>query len=227
MASRISIVMLVAALCFLPSTFGFATSSAIADTVFSPAKGTCFFSYTKTETKLLQSSQSLPQEQQRFVQLWRVAEALSTRRCTLEQSLRKTLAAANAMLVVTHYRQNRKAIMSSMEHSFSLPSFKNLASGATGSVGEAMREAKQFLQAPNKALFQRALLANLDARYSGASSGPSTDLSSYSADSTTYMQARMPSKHDVVEEARLQAKYAAIESLEERAFQICLDLGMI
>lgn len=222
MVSRISIVMLAAALCFLPSTFGFATSST-AETVFSPAKGACLFSYTKTETKLLQSSQSLPQEQQRFVQLWRIREAVSTRRCALERSLRKTLTAANAMLVVTHYRQNHKAIVSSMEHSFSLPSLKNLASGATGSVGEAMREAKQFLQAPNKALFQRALLANLDARYSGAS----TDLSSRRADPTTYMQARVQRKHDVVEEARLQAKYAAIESLEERAFQICLDLGMI
>lgn len=41
-----------------------------------------------------------------------------------------------------------------------------------------------------------------------------------------YIRARQQPK-DPMEEIRLQQKYAAIESLEERAFQILLDLGMV
>jgi len=41
-----------------------------------------------------------------------------------------------------------------------------------------------------------------------------------------YIRARQQPK-DPIEEIRLQQKYAAIESLEERAFQILLDLGML
>jgi len=45
-------------------------------------------------------------------------------------------------------------------------------------------------------------------------------------ESTKYPKERMPIL-DPVEQAKVQAKYAAIESLEDRAFQILLDLGMI
>ena len=57
-----------------------------------------------------------------------------------------------------------------------------------------------------------------------SSSSPQKIAVSQNSKKSTYRQQQPKSP---VEEARLQAKYAAIESLEERAFTVLVDLGMV
>lgn len=92
--------------------------------------------------------------------------------------------------------------------------------------------AKQFLYKPNKMFLQAYILAHQQAQYdhlhlyhesalkvvSKVSSFSSTDLS---------VRQRFAERRREAKNSRLATKYAAIESLEDRAFQICKDLGMI
>lgn len=96
---------------------------------------------------------------------------------------------------------------------------------------------KQFLYAPNKMLLQSHVLAYQQAQYDCShayhepalkADATSSTFTSTSADEESlslgrrFAQSRREAKN-----ARLAAKYAAIESLEDRAFQICKDLKMI
>lgn len=91
---------------------------------------------------------------------------------------------------------------------------------------------KQFLYTPNKVLLQGYIMAHQQAQYDHLHAYHEQALESSSclslfADEPTSLVRRFAQRRRETKNARLSAKYAAIESLEDRAFQICKDLGMI
>lgn len=94
---------------------------------------------------------------------------------------------------------------------------------------------KQFLYAPNKMLLQSHVLAYQQAQYDCAHAyhepafkpDATTTTSTDDDEESLSLARRFAQSRREAKNARLAAKYAAIESLEDRAFQICQDLKMI
>ncbi|KAL3932270.1 MAG: hypothetical protein SGBAC_010924, partial [Bacillariaceae sp.] len=163
-------------------------------------------------SKLLQSSRALPSE-----------EASSS------SSLKKIIPSLQAQFAEYQHVRKQRKLQSEDE-----ASSKNML------VQGFVPVVKQFLYAPNKMLLQSHVLAYQQAQYdsSHAYHGPAlkadvttTTTTSSSADDddeeSLSLGQRFAQSRREAKNARLAAKYAAIESLEDRAFQICKDLKMI
>lgn len=161
-------------------------------------------------SKLLQSSRALPSE-----------EASSS------SSLKKIIPSLQAQFAEYQHVRKQRKLQSEDE-----ASSKNML------VQGFVPVVKQFLYAPNKMLLQSHVLAYQQAQYdsSHAYHGPAlkadvtTTTSSADDDDdeeSLSLGRRFAQSRREAKNARLAAKYAAIESLEDRAFQICKDLKMI
>mmetsp|Transcript_39699 Transcript_39699/g.95891 ORF Transcript_39699/g.95891 Transcript_39699/m.95891 type:complete len:232 (+) Transcript_39699:52-747(+) len=100
----------------------------------------------------------------------------------------------------------------------------------------------QYLHNPNKMLLQSFIMAHQQAQYDHlhfaheeamdeTPAAVTTTSTTTTDNKKTNKKAPLPQRllqaRREAKNAKLAAKYAAIESLEERAFQICKDLGMI
>ncbi|CAJ1970013.1 unnamed protein product [Cylindrotheca closterium] len=179
------------------------------------AKQAAFFSSSYRTSKLLQSSRVLPSE---------------------EISTSSTIVKAihNLQERFTEYQHVRKQRKLGREASL----LASYCSDKNSMVQGFVPVVKEFLHKPNKKLLQSHVMAHQQAQYDHlvhayheqALSKRVMKSSSSTTDAAIgplsigqcLVQTRKEAK-----DARLAAKYAAIESLEDRAFQICKDLGMI
>eukprot|EP00980_Cylindrotheca_fusiformis_P009271 scaffold2026_cov78-Cylindrotheca_fusiformis.AAC.6 len=196
-----------AVVCLLPSTsFGFSTNKP--EALFakcSVARRTSSYHDALTETRLLQSSRSIVSSpHHRDGQIFPLSsDTISSQSRAWEQSFGKLRALAT----------NFVSIFTTFYHQI-LSSIKSLTVATADSVAGFTTSSCHLVTAPNRVLFQQYVLANT---FSPEGAFPPD----------SQHQTYEPSSQTDEGDRLLQSKYAAIESLEERAFQICQDLKIV
>lgn len=197
------VILAAAVLCSVPSAFGFATTSSANNKVEVCSEAgnrqcSCvLFAYSSTRSELLQSSRSLSHQEQHD---HRLVLKFTEALATRRSALAETTRKLKTLIIAY-------ATMTLTLYRQNRQLIQNFMDGATTMT-------TNFIQAPNSILFQQYVLANNQYSYS-----PPLESKVVVEEQQQYASSK--------KEDRLQAKYAAIESLEERAFQICKDLGMI
>lgn len=153
----------------------------------------------KKDTKLLQSSTSMPEDE--FTRLWLIS------------TIRREELALRDSLILFKYQMDaffNKARKQQLKH------MSLLASQCHAFASAVLKVIWSFC------FLLKHLLLKLLGMYISSDTGTSLFLSTKKRHIKAREQPKIPT-----EEEKLQVKYASIDSVEDRAFQILLDLGMI